>query len=342
MGLFVRRLLATTAAVATLASVAVILPTSAALAAPAAGAPPAAVAAPADDLPTNPRLPKVPNPPDLGGAPWLTPAGKDMKGYRLSTYMGKYYDRSREQYRLCVIQRESGGNYDEPSGPWRGAYQFSDSLAASTLQAMRAEMGAAYGEAGRRAIDALEGTLIHTWPRFFQDMAFWTRFDFGAGASHWAGGSWYCNPARNAESGWPNPNRWNYSPLERDKPGATTGSSDRTAAPTAAFGTPEYSQQAARDFIRQRYGWRYPEFRALKSMWWRESNWRYTVINPHPNGPWYGLGQVNGPYIRGRGYSIDEYMASPEIQIKVGAAYIKERYGSPSKAWSFWQANGWY
>ena len=66
------------------------------------------------------------------------------------------------------------------------------------------------------------------------------------------------------------------------------------------------------------------------------------MINPHPNGPWYGLGQVNGGFIADQGYSIKEYMASPEIQIKVGAAYIKQRYGSPTQAWSFWQSNGWY
>ena len=77
-------------------------------------------------------------------------------------------------------------------------------------------------------------------------------------------------------------------------------------------------------------------------MWWRESNWRYEVINPHPNGPWYGLGQVNGGFIGDQGYSIKEYMASPEIQIEVGAAYIKQRYGSPTEAWAFWQSNGWY
>ncbi|TEX52118.1 MAG: hypothetical protein B7C55_02120 [Actinomycetales bacterium mxb001] len=287
----------------------------------------------------------MPDPPDLGDAPWLTEAGQDMKGYRLSTYTGKYYDKSREQYRICVIQRESGGNYDEPSGPWRGAYQFSDSLAAGALRAMRAEMVEVYGDAGKRVIDSLEGTLIYTWPRFFQDMAFWTTFNRGAGASHWAGGSWYCNPARNAESGWPNPSRWNYTPLERDKGdrgGKGDDKGDRTSTPTAAFGTPEYSQQVARAYIRDKHDWRYPEFRALKDMWWRESNWRYSVINPHPNGPWYGLGQVNGGFIADQGYSIKEYMASPEIQIKVGAAYIKQRYGSPTKAWSFWQSNGWY
>ena len=318
------------------------------LAVPAAVLAPGASAAPvspAEEAPPNERGPRVPTPPDLGDMPWTTEAGRDMKGYRLSTYTGKYYDRSREQYRLCVIQRESGGNYDEPSGPWRGAYQFSDSLAAGALRAMRAEIVEVYGNAGRRALDSLEGTLIYTWPRFFQDAAFWTTFNKGAGASHWAGGSWYCNPARNAESGWPNPNRWNYSPLERDKGTSDKGASGKDDKPdksTPRAGTPEHNLQLARKFIRERHGWKYPEFRALKAMWWRESNWRHDVINNHPNGPWYGLGQVNGGFIASRGYSIKEYMRSPIAQIKVGAAYIKQRYGTPLKAWAFWQANGWY
>ena len=60
-----------------------------------------------------------------------------MEGYRLSTYTGKYYDKRFEQYRLCVVQRESGGNYDEGSGGFVGAYQFSYSLAAGALLATR-------------------------------------------------------------------------------------------------------------------------------------------------------------------------------------------------------------
>ncbi|MEY3733328.1 MAG: hypothetical protein RL347_687 [Actinomycetota bacterium] len=336
------------AAVATAVSMAVIAVPAAVLAPSATAAP----ASPTEEAPPNERGPRVPTPPDLGDMPWTTEAGRDMQGYRLSTYTGKYYDRSREQYRICVIQRESGGNYGEPSGPWRGAYQFSDSLAAGALRAMRPEIVEVYGNAGKQAIDGLEGTFIHTWPRFFQDAAFWTTFNKGAGASHWAGGSWYCNPARNAESGWPNPGRWNYSPLERDKGTSDKGSSekgasdkakaDKPGSSTPRVGTPEGNLQLARDFIRDRYGWKYPEFKALKSMWWRESNWRHDVINNHPNGPWYGLGQVNGGFITSRGFSIKEYMASPIAQIKVGAAYIKERYGSPTKAWSFWQSNGWY
>ncbi|MEU2441525.1 lytic transglycosylase domain-containing protein, partial [Streptomyces tricolor] len=29
-------------------------------------------------------------------------------------------------------------------------------------------------------------------------------------------------------------------------------------------------------------------------------------------------------------------------QIKWGLDYMNSRYGSPVKAWDFWQANGWY
>ncbi|MFM8774589.1 MAG: hypothetical protein ACKOFP_12315, partial [Actinomycetota bacterium] len=179
-----RHLTAVCAVAVALLGAAAVLPAAGAAVQPdrgGAGAP----ASRDDTPPPNERLPKVPTPPDLGDAPWTTPAGKDMKGYRLSTYTGKYYDKSREQYRICVIQRESGGNYDEPSGPWRGAYQFSDSLAAGALRTMRDEMVESYGDAGRRVIDSLQGTLIYTWPRFFQDMAFWTTFNKGAGASHW-------------------------------------------------------------------------------------------------------------------------------------------------------------
>ena len=287
----------------------------------------------------NERAPRVPTPPDLGDRPWTTEVGRDMKGYRLSTYTGKYYDPTREQYRICVIQRESGGNYDEPSGPWRGAYQFSDSLAAGALRAMSAEIIEVYGNAGRQAINRLEGTLIYTWPRFFQDAAFWTTFNFGAGASHWAGGSWYCNPARNAESGWPNPSRWNYTPLEREKPGR---SAVATSTGVETRSNPSRNMRLARDFIRAEYGWGPRQFAALKAMWTKESTWNHTVINPHPNGPWYGLGQVNGGFIASRGYSIKKYMASPLAQIDVGAAYIKQRYGSPVKAWAAWQSQGWY
>ena len=335
-----RRLLAAVLATAMLG-----VPT--ALSAPAALAASPATATPrAEEPPPNERAPRVPEAPDLGDAPWTSPEARDMVGYRLSTYTGKYYDKRFEQYRLCVVQRESGGRYGESSSSHIGAYQFSYSLAASALRAMRSEIEDVYGRPGLAALDRLEGKPMYTWNRFWQDAAFWTIFDGGRAWSHWSsqwGASWHCDHTPNAESGWPNPNRYHYAPLER-------GAKDRSAedhsteadSRSSVRATPESNLAQARAFIRDRYGWRYAEFKALKAMWWRESNWRHDVVNNHPNGPWYGLGQVNGGFIASRGYSIKEYMKSPLAQIKVGAAYIKERYGSPTKAWTFWQANGWY
>ena len=312
---------------------------------PTALSAPAALAAPrAEEPPPNERAPRVPEAPDLGDAPWTTPEARDMVGYRLSTYTGKYYDKRFEQYRLCVVQRESGGRYGESSSSHIGAYQFSYSLAAGALRAMRPEIEDLYGRPGLAALDRLTGKPMYTWNRFWQDAAFWTTFDGGRGWSHWSsqwGASWHCEHTPNAESGWPNPNRYHYAELERSGKGrsAVERSVDVTATTRA---TPESNLAEARAYIRDRYGWRSAEFKALKAMWWRESNWRHDVVNNHPNGPWYGLGQVNGGFIASRGYSIKEYMKSPLAQIKVGTAYIKERYGSPTKAWTFWQANGWY
>ena len=305
------------------------------------------VTASQDDEP-NERAPRVPNAPDLGDAPWTSPEARDMVGYRLSTYTGKYYDKRFDQYRLCVVQRESGGRYGESSSAHIGAYQFSYSLAGQALRSMRPEISAVFGRSGLAALDRLDGKPMYTWNRFWQDTAFWTIFNGGAGWSHWSsqwGASWNCDHSPNAESGWPSPSRYHYAPLERsgkDRSSGATPAVTAAAAPAAAFGTPEYNQRLARTYIRERHGWRFPEFLALKDMWWRESNWRHTVINNHPNGPWYGLGQVNGGFIASRGYTIKEYMRSPQAQIDVGAAYIKQRYGSPLKAWAFWQSNGWY
>ncbi len=302
----------------------------------------------AEEPPPNERAPRVPDAPDLGDAPWTSPEARDMVGYRLSTYTGKHYDKRFEQYRLCVVQRESGGRYGESSSAHIGAYQFSYSLAASALRAMRPEIESTYGRPGLAALDRLDGKPMYTWNRFWQDAAFWTIFDGGRGWSHWSsqwGANWNCDHSPNAESGWPSPNRWNYSPLERGaqaRAAVTSINVTTRATNVTTRATPKSNLAQARAFIRDRYGWKYPEFRALKAMWWRESNWRHDVINNHPNGPWYGLGQVNGGFIASRGYTIKEYMKSPLAQIKVGTAYIKERYGSPTKAWAFWQSNGWY
>ncbi|WP_435835446.1 transglycosylase SLT domain-containing protein [Streptomyces avermitilis] len=37
-----------------------------------------------------------------------------------------------------------------------------------------------------------------------------------------------------------------------------------------------------------------------------------------------------------------DWKTNPATQIKWGLDYMNSRYGSPTAAWSFWQANGWY
>ena len=314
---------------------------------------------------SNERRPRGGSATEAGVLPWLTEAGQDIKGYRASAYQGQYFDQRFEQYRLCVVQRESGGNYDEASGSFVGAYQMGPYNSPSRVVGkLQAEMEAEYGSAATKELNKLKSQPLYRWNRFWQDAAFWTIFNRGAGWRQWSsewGANWNCDHRANAESGWPSSSRYNYTPIEKSatsdasastskSPTADTKKSLRGTRHAAAerrfgstkheVGTPEYSQWLAKKFIAAEYGWKYREFRALNKMWFKESNWRYDVVNWQ--GPWYGLGQVNGPYIKAKGFSISSYRASPYVQIKVGADYIENRYGSPKKAWKFWKNNGWY
>jgi hypothetical protein len=324
----------------------------------------AASALPAAAAESNERLPRVPvtveQPAETGLLPWTTRAANDMRGYRASTYTGKYYDQRFEQYRLCVVQRESGGYYDESSPSFVGAYQFGGpyNSPSSVASRLRAEFGDRYGQDALREIDKLASSPIYTWNRFWQDAAFWTTFNRGAGWRQWSsewGANWHCDHRPNAENGWPSRSRYHYTPIERgglnkvarqyrtDVSTRARGEAvvrEKYGKAPAAMGTPRYSKWLARKVIKDDYGWGRGHFKALKKMWFKESNWRYEVVNWQ--GPWYGLGQVNGPYINSRGYSIDAYRASPYVQILVGAAYIDGRYGDPKAAWKDWQIKGWY
>ena len=351
----------------------VLAVTSLTLAAPAAADEPDPQPVPTPVV--NERLPRVTEPvdapPNDGLLPWTTVAANDLRGYRASTYTGTYFDRRFEQYRLCVFQREGGGSYTLVSRSFHGAYQFGTrwNSPAQVANRLRAELIDTYGAAAERELNRLASTPISRWNRFWQDAAFWTVFNRGAGWRQWAGGNWHCDHRPNVEKGWPNPSRFNYSPMQRggmnkvarayrDQQPATRSTAEVSAANArsktpqqirekygrhrAPVGSPQYSRWLARNVIADRHGWGVQEFRALRTMWHKESNWRYEVVNWHVRGPWYGLGQVNGPYILSRGYSIAEYRNSPYIQIRVGADYIKGRYGTPRAAWRFWRANGWY
>jgi hypothetical protein len=72
------------------------------------------------------------------------------------------------------------------------------------------------------------------------------------------------------------------------------------------------------------------EWKALFTLWDRESRWDYTADNP-----------------RSSAYGIPQMLKMPKDtpmtkQIDLGLKYIKHRYGSPSKALAFHNNHGWY
>ena len=72
------------------------------------------------------------------------------------------------------------------------------------------------------------------------------------------------------------------------------------------------------------------EWSALAKLWGKESAWNWKAKNPHSSA--YGIAQVLGTP---QGSTI-------EYQVNMGIKYIVHRYDTPSKAWAFWQRNGWY
>jgi hypothetical protein len=105
-------------------------------------------------------------------------------------------------------------------------------------------------------------------------------------------------------------------------------------------GGPAASQRYARAYIAQRYGWGAAQYSCLKVMWMKESAWKYWVSNP--NGKYHGIPQTSVHEWSKDGYSTSQYMHDPAVQIRVGARYIKSRYGSPCAAWGFWRNHHWY
>jgi len=89
------------------------------------------------------------------------------------------------------------------------------------------------------------------------------------------------------------------------------------------------AKQIARGKVLATYKNNY-EWKSLFVLWDRESRWDYTADNPRSSA--YGIPQMlnmpkNTPMVK---------------QIDLGLKYIKHRYGTPSKALAFYNANGWY
>jgi len=72
------------------------------------------------------------------------------------------------------------------------------------------------------------------------------------------------------------------------------------------------------------------QFNCLNKIWTRESNWRHKADNPNSSA--YGIPQM---------LHLSKKLTTQQ-QIDRGLQYISERYGTPCKAWAFWQEHHWY
>jgi hypothetical protein len=116
-----------------------------------------------------------------------------------------------------------------------------------------------------------------------------------------------------------------------------------TRSPTPKLATPagcaQYSgNQMIACQLLPSFGFSTSEMSALVPMWSRESGWSASAENPSSGA--YGIPQAL-PGDKMASVASD-WRTNPATQIKWGLDYIKSRYGTPSAAWSFWQANGWY
>ena len=106
----------------------------------------------------------------------------------------------------------------------------------------------------------------------------------------------------------------------------------------AATGTKTEYQAYAKDLCINTYGWTENDFNCLVKLWERESNWNPNAHNKSSGA--HGIPQsLPASKMASEG---DDYYTNGKTQIRWGLKYIKNRYGTPSNAWAFWQSHKWY
>lgn len=106
----------------------------------------------------------------------------------------------------------------------------------------------------------------------------------------------------------------------------------------ATSGNKATYQQYAYDLVINKYGWSEADFEALLKLWERESNWDPSAHNKSSGA--HGIPQsLPASKMASEG---DDYMTNYQTQIKWGLKYIKNRYGTPTKAWAHSCDKGWY
>lgn len=126
------------------------------------------------------------------------------------------------------------------------------------------------------------------------------------------------------------------SGLSRQEEEAWREAHDHIPASMARLYHPTVAQAKAyaRGAAAQR-GWTGDEWNYIEQIWQRESSWQWSADNASSTA--YGIPQLLPGWSMGYGWLDDG-----AVQIDAGLKYIAQRYGNPTKAWNFWQANQWY
>ena len=110
------------------------------------------------------------------------------------------------------------------------------------------------------------------------------------------------------------------------------------APATPKGGNRAANKELGRHLAATLYGWTGEQFTCYDNIIMRESLWDQYADNPNSSA--YGIPQaLPGKKMASEGA---DWKTNPETQIRWGLKYVKERYGTPCKAWAFKRANGWY
>ena len=118
----------------------------------------------------------------------------------------------------------------------------------------------------------------------------------------------------------------------------TVVNSNTYKSSTNITGTKADYQAYAYDLVLNKYLWSESDYQALVNLWERESNWNANAHNKSSGA--HGIPQsLPASKMSSEG---SDYYTNGYTQIRWGLKYIKERYGSPSKAWKHFQNKNWY
>jgi hypothetical protein len=108
------------------------------------------------------------------------------------------------------------------------------------------------------------------------------------------------------------------------------------------FTTKTYATWYAARHIKAKYGWKDAQMSCLTKLWQRESSWR--IVAKGSGGKYLGIPQLSRTIVVASNIPVALFRSSPEIQIHLGAKYIKLRkgYGSPCAALKHSLRKGWY